>query len=446
MTDITMPRLSDSMEEGTVLRWLKQPGEQVAAGEELVEIETDKATMSYESPETGSLSALVDEGTTHPVGAVIATIGAATSSSAREIPAPNDAVARDASLPASAPVPGEPSASLKTTQTIHPEAASYAISNHGSNGSQSDQTTQATPLARRFAEAHEMQLAAIKGTGPRGRITRSDVAAAAGVPVSPSVPPATKDSQSRQAAAEPTSPPRTEARAAAPDGAKGDTTTQEPTRTQQVIARRMAEAKATVPDFQVQTEVVLDALLELRTRLKTQTDQPPSINDFIVKASALALREFPLANGSYREGRFETHNRINVGVAVATDDALIVPTVVDADWRSVGAIATETRRLAGAVRAGTITPSELAGATFTVSNLGMYGMTAITPVVNVPQAAILGVGAARLVLARVDGEISDRHLMTLTLSCDHRILYGAGAAQFLSRIRDLLEQPLRLAF
>lgn len=221
---------------------------------------------------------------------------------------------------------------------------------------------------------------------------------------------------------------------------------QELTRVQKLIARRMAETKATVPDFQVQTEVAVDDLLALRAQLKASVDRPPSVNDFIVKASALALREFPLANGSYKDGAFELHSRVNVGVAVATEGALVVPTVADADRRSLGAITTEVRRLAAAVRDGTVTPPELAGATFTVSNLGMYGMTAITSVINAPQAAILGVGAVREVLARVDGEIIERGVMTLTLSCDHRILYGAEAAQFLSRIRALLEQPLQLAF
>ena len=217
-------------------------------------------------------------------------------------------------------------------------------------------------------------------------------------------------------------------------------------RLQQLVARRMAEAKATIPHFQVQTDVAMDAAIAFRAQLKTvAADAPPSFNDLVVKAAALALREHPLANGSYRDGRFELHERINVGIAVAADGALVVPTIFDADAKSLGAIATEARRLAGRVRDQTVSPPELGGATFTVSNLGMYGMTAITPVINAPQAAILGVGALRAVLARVDGEIVDRHLLTLTLSCDHRILYGAEAAQFLAAIRALLEEPLRLA-
>jgi pyruvate dehydrogenase E2 component (dihydrolipoamide acetyltransferase) len=214
-----------------------------------------------------------------------------------------------------------------------------------------------------------------------------------------------------------------------------------------VIARRMAESKATVPHFQVQTEADMDALIALRTELKAlgeQAEPVPSINDFIVKASALALRAHPKANGSYRDGQFELHDQINVGVAVAAPDALVVPTVTDTDQRSVQSIAEQSRRLAQRVRDGAITPPELSGATFTVSNLGMYGMTAITPVINPPQAAILGVGALRAVPALADDRLIERRLMTLTLSCDHRILYGADAALFLSEIRDALEKPLRL--
>jgi pyruvate dehydrogenase E2 component (dihydrolipoamide acetyltransferase) len=191
----------------------------------------------------------------------------------------------------------------------------------------------------------------------------------------------------------------------------------------------------------------MDTAIALRAELKRAAfdgEVVPSLNDFIVKASALALREHPRANASYRGGRFELHSRVNVGVAVAADDALVVPTVFDADSKSLGQIASDVRALAFRVREGTIGPADLEGGTFTVSNLGMYGMSAITPAINPPQAAILGVGALREVLARVDGEIVDRTLMTLRLSCDHRILYGADAAVFLARIRDLLTEPVGL--
>jgi pyruvate dehydrogenase E2 component (dihydrolipoamide acetyltransferase) len=212
----------------------------------------------------------------------------------------------------------------------------------------------------------------------------------------------------------------------------------------------MAEAKATIPEFQVQTEVEMGAAVEFRAQLKqlaSSRDEPaPSLNDLIVKACALSLGRHPRANGSYADGAFELHDRVNVGVAVAAQDALVVPVIHDAGIKTLGQIAAIGRRLVESVRAGTITPPELSGATFTVSNLGMYGMTAITPVINPPQAAILGVGAIRDVLGRdAGGEIVDRQLLTLTLSCDHRILYGADAAQFLAAIKQLLESPASLA-
>jgi len=209
----------------------------------------------------------------------------------------------------------------------------------------------------------------------------------------------------------------------------------------------MAEAKATVPHFQVETEVRTDAAIELRAELKRIAGEEPvpSFNDMILRAAALALRVHPKANGSYQDGAFELHDRVNVGMAVAADDALVVPTIFDADKKSLGEIGRDSRRLAARVREGEVTPPELAGGTFTVSNLGMFGMTAIYPVINPPQAAILGVGKSRAVLQRgEDGEIEDASLMTLTLSCDHRILYGAEAAEFLGVIRDLLESPLRV--
>jgi pyruvate dehydrogenase E2 component (dihydrolipoamide acetyltransferase) len=294
-----------------------------------------------------------------------------------------------------------------------------------------------TPLARRIAAAHGVALSGMTGSGPHGRITRADVLSAAGInpaPLRQIALPVTAHAASGDIA------PR--------DPARGQVTEQEPTRLQQLIARRMVLANSAVPEFQVETEVTMDAALALRASLKQQAregDAIPSINDFIVKASALALRRHPRANGSYRDGRFDLHARINVGVAVAATDALVVPTVFDADSKSLGQICRDVRELAARVRDGGIRPADLEGGTFTVSNLGMYGMTAITPVINAPQAAILGVGTLRQVLARVDTEIVDRTLMTLRLSCDHRILYGADAAAFLADIRALLEEPLRIA-
>jgi pyruvate dehydrogenase E2 component (dihydrolipoamide acetyltransferase) len=405
MTDVAMPRLSDSMEEGTILSWLKNDGDEVRRDEELVEIETDKATMTYESPEAGILRILVAEGTTVAVGQPIATIGAAAQTQPVSAPPEAESPPRD---PGGAYTNG-------TTATL----------------------VAATPLARRVAAEHGVDLGDVSGSGPRGRITRADVVAAASLQLPSPVPAARTAPTPAPVAARPVP--------SDPTAAKGETTIVEPNRLQQVTARRMADAKATIPHFQVTADAEMSAIAALRAQLKELPGPAPSLNDFVVKAAALALREHPRVNGSYRDGRFELHGRVNIGVAVATDDGLVVPTVHQADTLSLSAIAADVRRLAARVRDGAITPPELAGATFTVSNLGMFGMTAITPVINPPQAAILGVGAARPVLALVDGEVIEDQLMTMTVSADHRILNGADAARFLARVCELLEEPLRLA-
>jgi pyruvate dehydrogenase E2 component (dihydrolipoamide acetyltransferase) len=416
MTEITMPRLSDSMEEGTILSWLKSDGETVASGDELVEIETDKATMTYESPADGVLAIVADPGSTLAVGAVIAEVNGPPATSPPAPEAPADGASEF-------PPDAGPDATGPSSATV------AAATERG--------PAKFTPLARRLALEHGIDLAQVVGTGPNGRVRRADVAVSAGLAAvePPEVTPAIAEA------------PRTERQTGSPapptTGAKGEPTIVEPTRTQRLIARRMAETKATVPDFQVQTEVSMDAALALRGQLKELLpDAPPSVNDLIVKATALALRQHPRANAAYKNGRFELYPRVNVGIAVAADEALVVPTIMDADTLSLEGIAHESRRLASRVRSGEITPPELSGATFTVSNLGMYGMTAITPVINSPQAAILGVGVSRTVPVLRDGVLIERQLMTLTLSCDHRILYGAEASQFVWSIAQLLEQPL----
>lgn len=431
MTEITMPKLSDSMEEGTILTWLKQDGQPVARDDDLVEIETDKATITYVSEVDGMLQILAGEGTSHPVGAVIARVGPPAS-----LADDDDDDDDPGSDDDGAPPDSEPQATNELPDTARngddPAAVPEPVQT----------TAPATPLARRAAQAHRVDLGDVRGTGPGGRITRSDVLAAAGEVA----PPPTRPPAVTRAPAAPPQHPSGNVEPSLGD-AKGDTTIEEPSGVQRLIARRMTEAQSTIPAFEVQIEVVMDESIDLRARLKELGgDYPvPSFNDLIIKASALALRRHPRVNASYADGQFQLHGRVNVGFAVATDDALIVPTVYDADTKSLASIVGETQRLAERVRSGQITPPELAGGTFTVSNLGMFGMSAIRPVINAPQVAILGVGAMRQVLARADGQIVDRTLMTLTLSSDHRILYGADAARFLADIGAILGSPLRLA-
>jgi pyruvate dehydrogenase E2 component (dihydrolipoamide acetyltransferase) len=408
MSEIVMPRLSDTMEEGTILRWLKRDGEHVRRGEELVEIETDKAAMVYESDQEGALQIVAHEGDTLAVGATIAHVGEVV-----------------ASVPAS-------------------DASAHEDEDR-------EDRVKASPLARRIARESGVDLRTLAGTGPGGRIVKADVESAEPSPAGTPAPEA------------PSAPATLLERVAA---AKGDTTVVELTRTQQTIARRMAESKATIPDFALQAEIDMERCVALRSELKRLSpEEAPTYNDMVVKACALALHEHPRANGSYRDGKLQLHSRVNVGVAVAVaadgdgetsgaagmTGALVVPTVFDAALKSLGEIARETRALAERVRAGTITPPELGGGTFTVSNLGMYGVRSFSAIVNPPQAAILSVGslALRAVVlaggADGGGEIVARHTMAVTLVCDHRILYGADAARFLARIRELLEEPAALA-
>jgi pyruvate dehydrogenase E2 component (dihydrolipoamide acetyltransferase) len=416
-----MPRLSDSMEEGTILEWLKEVGEEISVGDEIAIVETDKASVPLEAAEGGVLVELVvPAGATAPLGAVIARVGGADDELA-EMPAVSFGTST--------------SASVGVAMLEAPAMTVRAFREGGARA-------KATPVARRIARALGIDLATLVGTGPNGRIVKSDVE---GIQAAETA--AGDDAQASASHAEPAAVVAGVPAREGVDSAKGEQSERLPTRLQQIVARRMAESKATVPDFVIQTEVDMEACARLRAQLKElDPGDAPSYNDMVVKACALALRRFPMANGSWQDGRFILHGRVNVGVAVAADSALVVPTVTDADTRSLGDIGRTMRTLAASVRDGTITPPQLSGGTFTVSNLGMYGVTRFTAVVNPPQAAILAVGAVRQVPAVVDGELAVRWRTELSLTCDHRILYGAEAAQFLAAVRELLEQPLRLAF
>ncbi|MBX5469296.1 MAG: 2-oxo acid dehydrogenase subunit E2 [Thermoleophilaceae bacterium] len=443
MTEVVMPRLSDSMEEGTVVRWLVADGERVAKGEPLVEIETDKATMTYEADADGLVRHVAREGDTLPIGAVIAHLLLEGETAT----APDGTQAQPASRQAER---GE------DRPTTLPAAVLAAAPERGR---EAGVRLKASPVARRIAAEHGLDLAALSGSGRDGRIVKADVEAALAARAQPGAEAAAAaapgNGGSAEAGPSPAAPaPQTTGGNTAPSpaptppqpaAAKGEVTLTELTRLQQVVARRMAESRATVPAFTVEASADMEAVIALRERLKELPGVTPSLNDFVLKACALALREQPKVNGAYRDGRFELYGRVNIGVAVAAEDALVVPTVFDADRKSIGQIAREARALAERVRAGTITPPELSGGTFTVSNLGMYGIRSFEAVINPPQAAILAVGAVEQRPAVRDGRIVARHLVDLRLSCDHRILYGAEAAEFLARVVRLLESPLALA-
>lgn len=402
--DLTMPKLSDSMADAVILKWLKSPGEAFERGEALLEVETDKATVVYEAEADGTLEAiLVLEGASASVGQPIATLagGDGGATEAHQPPPPG-----------SAPAPTEVSAAGRAAVPVEASVT---------NGSAAEPRPNATPVARRTALELGLSLHGLAGSGPGGRITADDVRRAASSSGASSVSPAT--------------------------GGRGEVTVIEPTPTQATIAKRIARAAATVPVFTVSMDADVSQIVAQRKIARQRGEgSEPSLNDFVVKAAALALRDFPRFNASWVDRHVELYSRVNVGVAVATEDALLVPVIADADGRTLAEIAAESRRLVEAARARTLRPEELQDATFTVSNLGMFGVRAFTAIVDAPQAAILAVGGVRREPADDGtGGVALRDVMTLTLSCDHRVVYGADGARFLSRLRELLEQPLALA-
>jgi pyruvate dehydrogenase E2 component (dihydrolipoamide acetyltransferase) len=478
-SDVTMPRLSDSMEEGTVLKWLVEEGGEVKRGEPLVEIETDKANMTYDADADGVLvEVLAQEGDTLAIGEPIARIGEAgeAKGDGRADEKSTEAEAEEAETaeeeaPEDAAEAEEEEAPAKDEETEREEAASGAEGEaRGAAGAEAgggetragdgkgtatrerapaegdgNGRVKASPVARRMARELGVELAQLEGSGPGGRIVKADVQAAADGDGAKAEAPEAPAEEERPEAEE-----KEEERAEEPRreeaGPKGEADVHELTRLQQTVSRRMAESKATAPDFSISLTVDMTAAVELRERLKEVTDPAPSFNDMVVKAAASALREHPRVNGAYRDGRFELYEKVNIGVAVAAQDALVVPTVFDADRKSLGQISQDARAAIEKVRDKTITPPELSGGTFTVSNLGMFGIEFFTAIINPPQASILTVGKMEKRPAVDDsGRVVARDQMTLSLVCDHRILYGADGAKFLARVKELLERPLALA-
>src|SRR5215216_5363197 len=444
-SDVVMPRLSDSMEEGTVLKWLVEEGGEVKRGEPLVEIETDKANMTYEADTDGVLVEIVaQEGDTLPIGEPIARIG-----EAGEAPADKPAEERPEAEEAGAGEEPEPSEREAATATAEREGGAEAAEpgapgeegaeerepaaarSEGDGGGPTreaepaapargdgDGRVKASPVARRMARELGVELARLEGSGPGGRIVKADVEAAAGGDGARAEAPAREEAAPAEAA--PPKAPEERPPAAVPAGEagpKGEARRQELTRLQQTVSRRMAESKATAPDFAISLDADMSQAVELRKRLKEVADPAPSFNDMVVKAAASALREFPRVNGAYRDGQFELYENVNIGVAVAAQEALVVPTVFNADQKSLGAIARDARAAIEKVRDKTITPPELSGGTFTVSNLGMFGIERFTAIINPPQASILTVGAMkkRPVVDEESGRIVARETMTLTL-------------------------------
>ena len=438
MTEILMPRLSDTMEEGVISSWQKQPGDEIEVGDVIVDIETDKAVMEFEAYEAGVLKEiLVPEGESAAIGTPIAVITPAGGAEAAEAAEPaekaEDKRAEEEEAPAAKAEKAE-KAEAEPEPAAVPAAAGAEPAEAAARPAGRSRPP-SSPLARRLARDHGIDLNTLTGSGPGGRIVRADIEAAIRGAAEPAAEPA--------AAAPAAQPP-----AARPEAAKAPAEDQDVeavplNRFRKVAAKRLTESKREAPHFYLNREVDAEPLLSFRATLnEALAPAKVSVNDLIVKAAAVALREHPAVNVSFTEENLLFHKRVNVGVAVAVEDGLVVPVVKDADRKSVSEIGREARELAGKARDGKLSLQEMSGGTFSVSNLGMFGVDSFSAVINPPEAAILAVGASRDVPVVRDGQVVPGKRMALTLSVDHRATDGATAARFLDRLAELLENPL----
>ncbi|WP_174362160.1 dihydrolipoamide acetyltransferase family protein [Nocardia veterana] len=430
MPDITMPRLSDTMEDGVVANWLKQVGDTVTRGDVLAEIETDKALMELEAYEDGILEHIIAEaGTRVPIGEPIAVLGDGSGKAAASGPT-STPDRRTAAVPAgkdTAPSPA-PTRIEPAVMPAPPAAAPAADTTR----------PKSSPLARKVARELGVDITTVTGTGPGGRITRIDVENAHAAIAPATSPPTT---------APPAAPAITASDTAGPP-ASGDFDEIPLTTIQRVSATRLAESKQQAPHIYLTSAVDVTELLAFRSQINDTLGATGagriSVNDLLVKAVATALRANPAVNVTFAGATLRRHHGIHLGVAVATPSGLLVPVIRDADRKAVSAIAAETRDKAARARDRKLRAEEMTGGTFTISNLGMYGIEHFTAVINPPEAAILAVGAAGDELRLDGGQVVTRKILRLTMSADHRAIDGAVAAEFLAQLRDLLEHPLRI--
>jgi pyruvate dehydrogenase E2 component (dihydrolipoamide acetyltransferase) len=419
---VTMPKLGFDMAEGKLVRWVKAEGEAVVKGNVLAEIETDKATVEVESSFSGVVARhLVEEGATVPVGTPIAILAAAGEK------------VEDVTAAAGGKKEIKPAAAVeKAAQAVQPEAAGAAVVEGG--------RVKASPLAKRMARQQKVDLAAVRGSGPGGRITRKDIetaliarpgVAAVPVPFTPAETASTMpETASTQAAVEP--------------GAEDERV--EMNRLRAAIGRRMLESKQQVPHFYVTHEYHMDGLMAARSEINTllPDEQKLSVNDFIIKGTALALKRFPGLNSSLQGSSILRHAAVNVGVAVAVTGGLLTIVVHHADQKALRVISEEVKAMAVRVRDGKVRPEDIEGSTFSISNLGMFDVEHFVAIINPPESAILAVGSAKQVPVVVDEVVKVGYRMKATLSADHRVSDGAEAAQFLQALGEYLEHPLRL--
>ena len=463
---IEMPKLSDTMEEGVLSAWLVDEGDEVSSGDVLAQVETDKATMDLEAFDEGVLlKQLIAEGDAVPIGDLIAVIGEpgedisdlvgdADGGAAKPSGAPDeaatgeaateDAVPEDAGSDAPAPdVEPEPSGDGQLRERT-PEPVPAGTDVEG-------RRIKASPLARRIAQEHGVDLAQVPGTGPEERIVRRDVEAwmeqqeAAPEPTAEPAP-----EPAPEPASEPTPEPTPEAPSYALPEEEAAFEREDISQMRKTIARRLAESKYAAPHYYLTVDIDVAKSLQLRADLNEKTEAQGrakiSFNDFVTKACALALHDHPYVNAAYRpdEGEIHKHNRVHIGIAVAIDEGLITPVIRDADRKGLAELARETRALAERARNRDLEPEEFEGATFTTSNLGMFGIEEFTAIINPPNAAILAIGEIRETPVVEDGEVVPGTRMKATLSCDHRVVDGAKGAAFLDTVKSYLEEPMNL--
>lgn len=413
-TDIIMPQMGFDMKEGTVVRWIKSEGDAVTKGEAVAEIETDKAVVEIESYDSGVLRKVyIAEGTTVPVGDVIGIIGAPDEEVPDEAP-PGHAIA---DMAAEGPAPeAEPAQAAVAAAPARPAG----------------ERIKASPLARKVAQERQIDLAQVAGTGPAGRITRKDVVAFAeqGAPAA--------------APAAPAAVPATPQAPAPAAPAPGELLPM--TRMRQAIARSMSRSKQEIPHFYVTSAIDMTEAVRLRRQLNDALEEGArvSINDMVIKACAMAILQHRIFNASYTNAGVEVHQRVNIGIAIALDAGLVAPGILDCDRKSLAVIARESKSLAERARSGKLGAAEYTGATFNVTNLGMYGVESFSAIITPPQAAALAVGSVQREPVVTDDQVTIADVMRVTLSIDHRVADGAQGARFVGEIRALLENPVRL--
>ncbi|PAM92033.1 pyruvate dehydrogenase [Flavobacterium sp. IR1] len=418
---VTMPRLSDTMTEGTVASWLKKVGDAVAEGDILAEIETDKATMEFESFNAGTLLYIgIQEGNTAPVDSLLAIIGPAGT----DISGIAENYTAGGTATASAPATEETKATPAAEKA--PQAAAET-----SNG-----RILASPLAKKIASDKGIQLNQVKGSGENGRIVKSDIENF--TPSATAKPAATEAAAGKSETAAPAAP-----KVFVP---AGEVFTEEIKNSQmrKIIAKRLAESLFTAPHYNLVIEVSMDDAMQARTTINSVPDTKVSFNDMVIKACALALKKHPKINSQWKEDAIIINHHVNIGVAVAVEDGLVVPVLRFTDAMSLSQIGASVRDLAGRAKNKKLGPQEMEGSTFTVSNLGMFGITEFNSIINQPNSAILSVGAIVEKPVVKNGQIVVGNTMMLSLACDHRTIDGATGAQFLQTLKQYIESPVTM--